>query len=96
MTDVRDIRLCVRIRPVPSPLPTSVRVGAHGNISVGDDTFTYPNCVVEGSDQRAAYDALAAPVVARVLEGHDCAVIAYGQTGSGKTHTVFGPPGNQS
>lgn len=49
--------------------------------------------IVVGSDQAEVYDAIAAPLVDRLLEGYSCALMAYGQTGSGKTHTIFGPPG---
>jgi hypothetical protein len=49
--------------------------------------------IVGGSEQEAMYDAVAAPLVEKLLEGYSCSLMAYGQTGSGKTHTIFGPPG---
>jgi hypothetical protein len=45
-------------------------------------------------DQPEAFNAIAAPLVAKaVAQGANVAVLAYGQTSSGKTHTMFGPDG---
>lgn len=38
-------------------------------------------------------DAIAKPLISRLLQGFRCTLLTYGQTGSGKTHTIFGPPG---
>jgi hypothetical protein len=47
--------------------------------------------------QRQAFDAIAAPLVARaVAQGANVAILAYGQTCSGKTHTMFGPEGGST
>ncbi|KXJ86619.1 P-loop containing nucleoside triphosphate hydrolase protein [Microdochium bolleyi] len=50
---------------------------------------------VLGPDQAnsAAYDAVVAPALPRVLAGHNFSVFAYGHSGSGKTHTIIGPGG---
>ncbi|CAE8612175.1 unnamed protein product, partial [Polarella glacialis] len=64
-----------------------------GRISVRGQCFSYPAAVITGSDQKAAYEAAAAPLVAGVQQGINCTLLAYGQTGSGKTHTMFGPTG---
>ena len=85
-----SIAVAVRLRPttqeatiVPRPLGVETR----GRL------YRFPSAVIMGSDQQQAYDALAAPLVARLHEGYSTTLLAYGQTGSGKTHTMFGPPG---
>ncbi|CAK6442312.1 unnamed protein product [Pipistrellus nathusii] len=40
--------------------------------------------------QAAVYAALAAPLLARALEGYNACLFAYGQTGSGKSYTMMG------
>lgn len=37
--------------------------------------------------QAAVYGTLAAPLLARALEGYNACLFAYGQTGSGKSYT---------
>ena len=49
--------------------------------------------MVQGSDQKAAFDAITAQLLEHLHEGYSVTLLAYGQTGSGKTHTMFGPPG---
>jgi len=41
-----------------------------------------------GASQDDVYDTVAGPVVNRVLDGYNGAVLAYGQTGTGKSHTM--------
>ncbi|XP_053515579.1 kinesin-like protein KIF14 [Artibeus jamaicensis] len=40
--------------------------------------------------QDAVYGTLAAPLLARALEGYNACLFAYGQTGSGKSYTMMG------
>ncbi|XP_045674220.1 kinesin-like protein KIF14 isoform X1 [Phyllostomus hastatus] len=40
--------------------------------------------------QAAVYGTLAAPLLARALEGYNACLFAYGQTGSGKSYTMMG------
>nr|KAF6267021.1 kinesin family member 14 [Pipistrellus kuhlii] len=40
--------------------------------------------------QASVYTALAAPLLARALEGYNACLFAYGQTGSGKSYTMMG------
>ncbi|KAM5300671.1 kinesin-like protein KIF14 isoform 2-T2 [Glossophaga mutica] len=40
--------------------------------------------------QAAVYSTLAAPLLARALEGYNACLFAYGQTGSGKSYTMMG------
>lgn len=39
------------------------------------------------ASQAAVYETLAAPLLARALEGYNACLFAYGQTGSGKSYT---------
>ena len=91
------IRVAIRVRPLMSGGGESVvATDARGAVVVrGRDghAFTYPDVVVRGSSQCVAFDALAAPLLARLRDGYSCTLLAYGQTGSGKTHTMFGPTG---
>jgi hypothetical protein len=89
------VEVAVRVRP-PQGVPGegAVRVTRRGTLDAGGRDFAFPSTVVFGSDQAAAQAALAAPLLARLLEGFSCTLLAYGQTGSGKTHTMFGPPGS--
>ena len=91
------IRVAVRVRPLMGGgggESGAVATDKTGALLVrGDARFTFPSVVVKGSDQATAFDALAAPLLARLREGYSCTLLAYGQTGSGKTHTMFGPTG---
>lgn len=42
------------------------------------------------ASQAAVYETLAAPLLARALEGYNACLFAYGQTGSGKSYTMMG------
>ncbi|XP_036926426.1 kinesin-like protein KIF14 [Sturnira hondurensis] len=42
------------------------------------------------ASQAAVYGTLAAPLLARALEGYNACLFAYGQTGSGKSYTMMG------
>ena len=94
MPGVREIQLSVRIRPCSSS-GAAVDVGPDGDVMVlpSGERFPYPAQVVKGSDQAAAFDAIASVLIARARDGFNCTLMCYGQTGSGKTHTMFGPPG---
>jgi hypothetical protein len=87
------IAVSVRVRP-PGEGATAVTVGPAGLAVQGSSKkFSSFAAVVQGSDQSAAYEAIAVPLLAQLRRGFSCTLCAYGQTGSGKTHTVFGPPG---
>lgn len=42
------------------------------------------------ASQTAVYEALAAPLLQRALQGYNTCLFAYGQTGSGKSYTMMG------
>ena len=86
-----SIAVAVRLRP-PST-DQAVFVEASGTVDVAGRPFRV-GTVVQGSDQLAAFEALAAPLVDSLMAGYSCTLLAYGQTGSGKTHTMCGPPGS--
>ena len=88
------VAVSVRVRPPrTADAPVSVRVDARdGAVCVGDKAYR-PATAVEGSDQAAAFDAIAAPLLDQLAAGYNATLLAYGQTGSGKTHTLFGPTG---
>lgn len=88
-----SIAVAVRLRPAPAADDAVLVDAATGAVDVGGKGFRFASSVVQGSDQLAAYDALAAPLVDSLMHGFSCTLLAYGQTGSGKTHTMFGPPG---
>ena len=93
MTD-RKVEVSLRVRPAPSPAASTVAVGTSGVSVGGSAPLSYAAQIVCGSDQQASFDALAAPLLARLRDGYSCTLLAYGQTGSGKTHTMSGPPGS--
>ena len=76
---VAQISVNVRVKP-PQPLDCTA--------------LDFASSCVTGSDQQTAFDAIAAPLLARMRQGYSSTLLAYGQTGSGKTHTMFGPPGS--
>lgn len=51
--------------------------------------FTFDAVFGGSASQAEVYEAVAAPLLADVLDGYDAAVLAYGQTGSGKTHSLM-------
>ena len=84
-----SISVAVRVRPtltksVCNTVPSSVQ------------SFSYPSTVVVGSNQSQCFEAVGAPLLARMTEGYNTTILAYGQTGSGKTYTMFGPTGSLS
>jgi len=88
------VSVSVRLRPMPpGDQDNAVSVSGSGALSVQGRTYDFPHCIITGSDQAAAYNAIGAPLMEKLREGYSCALIAYGQTGSGKTHTIYGPPG---
>lgn len=87
------ISVSVRLRPPQSGSePPRISVDACG-VATDRKLFESFENVVVGSEQEQAYQAIAAPLLARLRDGYSCTLLAYGQTGSGKTHTMFGPPG---
>ena len=87
------VAVSVRLKPAstaPGAAPPTVTATARGVTMMQK---VYEAAVVTGSDQAAAFDAIAAPLLAWLRDGYSCTLLAYGQTGSGKTHTMFGPPG---
>ena len=90
------VSVYARIKPTTTDMYPSVHASSEGVIVQGKNEDSIIDCfgnIVVGSDQTTAYDAIAAPLVEKLLEGYSCSLLAYGQTGSGKTHTIFGPPG---
>ena len=96
-TTASNISVAVRIKPAPDesvfPSDDGQVVIRCRDASQGYAALDGFGEIICGSDQEAAYEAVAAPLVDQLLEGYSCALMAYGQTGSGKTHTIFGPPG---
>ena len=83
--------MSVRIKPCDRP---ALAPDARGAIVTSDGkAFDRIDAVVTGSDQKVAFDAIAAPLLDKLRDGYSCTLLAYGQTGSGKTHTMLGPPG---
>lgn len=54
------------------------------------NTFRFSQIFPPDAAQAAVYQAVAAPIVAGVMEGYNGTILVYGQTGSGKTYTMFG------
>ena len=88
------VNVALRIRPLVGTEEPAVQVLSDGTFAAGGKAHAFASSVVAGRDQALAFDALAAPLLSRLLEGYSCTLLAYGQTGSGKTHTMFGPPGS--
>ena len=97
MTDAASIHVSVRIKPPSSRSCVTAAPGQEGCLTVegrnGEAVLDGFSSITGGSDQMEVYDAVAGPLVDRLMEGYSCTLMAYGQTGSGKTHTIFGPPG---
>jgi len=89
----KRVSVAIRLRPLAADSQSKIAVSGTGTVSVSGHSFNYASAVVAGSDQSAAHQAIAAPLIQKMLEGYSCALLAYGQTGSGKTHTMYGPPG---
>ena len=85
------IEVAVRVRP-------DLTAGAAAGHAVprAVEAFSYPSAVILGSDQAQCFEAVGAPLLARMDAGYNTTLLAYGQTGSGKTFTVFGPTGSLS
>ncbi|XP_070257478.1 kinesin-like protein KIF14 [Myotis yumanensis] len=52
--------------------------------------WSFDECHPRYASQAAVYQTLAAPLLARALEGYNACLFAYGQTGSGKSYTMMG------
>uniref|UniRef100_G1P7S3 Kinesin family member 14 n=1 Tax=Myotis lucifugus TaxID=59463 RepID=G1P7S3_MYOLU len=52
--------------------------------------WSFDECHPRYAGQAAVYQTLAAPLLARALEGYNACLFAYGQTGSGKSYTMMG------
>ncbi len=87
------IAVSVRIRPLEYPSQESLITVNNREICVQEASFSYPQTIVQGSDQTAAFTSLAVPILDKLNNGYSCTLLAYGQTGSGKTYTMLGPPG---
>ena len=92
-SSTNQIEVTVRVRPL-------LRRGSKSSSTSEDwippsvQSFSYPTCVVVGSDQNDSFDAIGQPLLQRMNQGYNTTLLAYGQTGSGKTYTVFGPTGS--
>ena len=95
MSSSASVRVSVRLRPpVAASPPPAVKIVGSGALTVHDQPYDgFLASVVQGSDQGAAFHAIAAPMLDQLQRGYSCTLMAYGQTGSGKTHTIFGPTG---
>ena len=97
MADAASILVSVRVKPPSTRSCVSATPGQAGSLTVegrnGEAVLDGFASITGGSDQLDAYDAVAGPLVDRLMQGYSCTLMAYGQTGSGKTHTIFGPPG---
>ena len=54
-------------------------------------TFEFLRIFPNNTIQEDIYLTCAAPLIEKVIDGYNAAILAYGQTGSGKTYTLFGP-----
>ena len=71
-----------RLSVHPTALPSACR---HKDLHYGFD-HVFPST----ASQSEVYQATAARLIARVLDGYNATVFAYGATGAGKTHTMIG------
>ncbi|XP_024084149.1 kinesin-like protein KIF6 isoform X4 [Cimex lectularius] len=58
--------------------------------------FLFQKVFKETARQCDLYEVVAKPVVERVFNGYNGAILAYGQTGTGKTHSITGGSDNSS
>ena len=83
------ISVAVRVRPNLARAPSGVH-----EVPDSVKKLKYPSSVVVGSDQQSCFEAIGAPLLAKMDQGYSTTLLAYGQTGSGKTYTMFGPTGS--
>ena len=70
--------------------PHTVVLKPPSALTVKNLGFTMNGVFGDSSTQKDVYEATAAPLVERVLQGFNSTMLAYGQTGSGKTYTMLG------
>lgn len=51
---------------------------------------TFAQIFEANNNNKTVFDAVVAPTLAQVLNGHTCKFFAYGHSGSGKSHTILG------
>lgn len=80
------VTVSVRLRPTREAAAARVKADA---LVVRDREYSgFLSSIVEGSDQKVAYDAIAGPLLQQLQRGYSCTLLAYGQTGSGNPHDV--------
>jgi len=91
----KAFRVCIRLRPTTDALETEVTKNVV--LKVTDPTgeraseFLFDRVLNDQASQEDTFDAVARPLVSKVLDGYNACAFAYGQTGSGKTFSMFGP-----
>jgi hypothetical protein len=74
------VNVSVRLRPTTATELAAARV-VGGALAVRDREYEgFLTAIVEGSDQSAAYDAIARPLLGKLQQGYSCTLLAYGQT----------------
>ena len=76
------VNVSVRLRPTTAAEPAAAaRVAGGQALAVRDREYEgFLSATVEGSEQSAAYDAIARPLLAKLQQGYSCTLLAYGQT----------------
>ena len=59
---------------------------------MGGKGFAFDHVFTEESSQADVFEEVVRPVVGKLFEGFNSAVIAYGHTGTGKTYTIGTDP----
>ena len=63
---------------------------ATGRSTTSQHRFQFQACLPPSATQEEVYHTTAEPLVDRLLDGFNAAVVAYGQTGAGKSFTMLG------
>ena len=102
MSELDNIRVAVRVRPISSKEVSEcngrrcLQVNEDKTSIVLDSkpyprTFNYDFVGDEDITQAELFETIGKPIVASCLSGYNATIFAYGQTGAGKSFSIVGP-----
>jgi hypothetical protein len=97
--DQAHVSVVIRLRPPQDGEDIGEVFRTHGStITIRDPlsrgrsehNYVFNHIFLPEHGQEFVFEAVALPLIDRLLEGFNSCCFAYGQTGSGKTHSIFG------
>eukprot|EP00795_Rhopilema_esculentum_P002970 gene2970-1224_t len=100
-SEKRPIKVYIRVRPFNEEEKERNEASAleiykeESRIKVLDErhsletSYFFDGVFGEDDDNKRVYSITAKPLISKLLNGINCALLTYGQTGTGKTHTVL-------